>query len=375
MAALISIMVMTGVVRETGAFERLAFWLESYARRTTPLRAFQLVFVISVVTPTLLNNDSAILLLTPLVIPLAKRLYPTRRDLWEAFAFAVFFAPGVAPFVISNPMNMIVAEFAGIGFNDYSRIMAPVSLLGALLTYAVLRLVYAKSLAAGASAPGAGVLGSVPDTVPAMAPPGARHPAETPALALLLAVFAAYPVMAALGGPIWVVSVTGAFLALGLSLHCRVASMSRVTSHVSPDILLFLWGSFLVVTGLKHVGVVANLASVYDRFGHEPGAAIAVIGTLSALGSAVLDNHPMALLNMMALDGHHEGTHILASLVGGDLGPRLLPIGSLAGLLWLDLARRGGLSISSTRFLRIGACTLLPTLVLSLAMLVVQSHG
>ena len=42
-----------------------------------------------------------------------------------AFAFAVFLAPGVAPFVISNPMNMIVAEYAGLGFNAYAAKMVP----------------------------------------------------------------------------------------------------------------------------------------------------------------------------------------------------------------------------------------------------------
>jgi Na+/H+ antiporter NhaD/arsenite permease-like protein len=48
----------------------------------------------------------------------------------EAFVFAVFLAPGVAPFVISNPMNMIVAEYAGIGFNQYAVVMAKARIVG-----------------------------------------------------------------------------------------------------------------------------------------------------------------------------------------------------------------------------------------------------
>src|SRR5207237_345445 len=81
--------------------------------------------------PSLLNNDSAILLLTPLVVALTRRLHPRQPRLTEAFAFAVFLAPGVAPLVVSNPMNMIVAQYAGVGFGAYAAAMAPVSLAGA----------------------------------------------------------------------------------------------------------------------------------------------------------------------------------------------------------------------------------------------------
>src|SRR3954451_16840722 len=56
--ALTSVMVMTGVVHEVGAFERLAQHIEAHARRTSAARAFGLVFLVSVVTPSLLNHDA-----------------------------------------------------------------------------------------------------------------------------------------------------------------------------------------------------------------------------------------------------------------------------------------------------------------------------
>jgi arsenical pump membrane protein len=60
---------------------------------------------------------------------------------------------------------------------------------------------------------------------------------------------------------------------------------------------------------------------------------------------------------------------LLAALVGGDIGPRLLPIGSLAGLLWIDLLRRSGIQVGVMRFVRVGMLVLLPTLVVSLVLL------
>jgi arsenical pump membrane protein len=87
----------------------------------------------------------------------------------------------------------------------------------------------------------------------------------------------------------------------------------------------------------------------------------------SAVGSALVDNHPMSILNMLALEGKRP---LLAALIGGDIGPRLLPIGSLAGLLWMDLLRRSGVELRVRTFVRVGTLILLPTLALSLAMLI-----
>jgi arsenical pump membrane protein len=85
-----------------------------------------------------------------------------------------------------------------------------------------------------------------------------------------------------------------------------------------------------------------------------------------------MNNHPMAILNALAIHNVPEGTQqlMLAALIGGDLGPRLLPMGSLAGLLWLDSLRRQGVYISASRFVLVGLPVTIPTLGLSLLILV-----
>ncbi len=353
--ALTSIMVMTGVVKEVGTFERLALRLEAHARHTSARRAFDVIFLASVVTPSLLNNDAAILLLTPVVIVLARRLYPGNPKVLEALVFAVFLAPGVAPFVISNPMNMIVAEFAGVGFNAYAATMLPISIVGAALTYVVLRFHYRKVLTAVAAP---AVTAEIP----------APHRAERPATALMLVVFCSYPVMAALGGPIWSIAVAGALGCLVIARRYRVAPARQLAGHVSIDILAFLWGVFLVVAALRNVGLVDRLASLYDAQ-PEGGRQLATVGVVAALGSAIVDNHPMSLLNMMALGSQGGSKPLLAALIGGDIGPRLLPIGSLAGLLWMDLLRRRGIEIGIGKFIKLGTLVLIPTLAVSLILL------
>jgi arsenical pump membrane protein len=116
---------------------------------------------------------------------------------------------------------------------------------------------------------------------------------------------------------------------------------------------------------LERAGLVAELAELY-----RGDAPLAAIGTVSALGSAVLNNHPMAFLNLHALDATGApDAHVLAALVGGDLGPRLLPIGSLAGLLWIDALRRHGVTVGLVTFVRVGVLVTVPALAVSLFVL------
>jgi arsenical pump membrane protein len=92
---------------------------------------------------------------------------------------------------------------------------------------------------------------------------------------------------------------------------------------------------------------------------------------VSALGSAVVNNHSMALTNLLAIrdtTGSNEQEY-LAALVGGDLGPRLLPMGSLAGLLWYASLRRLQVNVPVRQFALVGLAVTIPSLAASLAVL------
>jgi len=128
---------------------------------------------------------------------------------------------------------------------------------------------------------------------------------------------------------------------------------------------------FVIGTGLQNVGIIDRLAALYASAGSAQSSQIATVGIASAVGSAVVNNHPMAILNALAIstlpgDGR---IRVLAALVGGDLGPRLLPMGSLAGLLWLDMLRRARVEVTIGQFVRVGALVTLPSLLVALVVL------
>jgi arsenical pump membrane protein len=75
----------------------------------------------------------------------------------------------------------------------------------------------------------------------------------------------------------------------------------------------------------------------------------------------------MSVLNAFALNSNHAPHgQAFAALIGGDLGPRLLPVGSLASLLWYDALRKHQIDVPVRRFIRIGVMITIPTMIVSL---------
>ncbi|MBK8942678.1 MAG: hypothetical protein IPM79_35060 [Polyangiaceae bacterium] len=333
--------------------DRLAALIEPRTRG--PVRhAFLVTFILSALVATVLSNDAAILVMTPTVITLLRTVYPRRHPKFVvAFSLAVFASAGVAPLVISNPMNLIFANHVGIGFNDYALRMVPVALASSVVSYVALAWLFRDVLADPAPA-----LGYWTDTAPL-----SRH--GWVVLAVLAASLCCYPVASALDLPLWPVAAAGALVCAVTNLaagHSAKTLAQGVTWNVFP----FLVGVFLLAIALERVGVVEWLRALYTT-----RHSVAVIGGTSAVGSALLNNHPMSVLNAFALEGTRDPGHVnaLAALVGGDLGPRLTPVGSLASLLWFDLLRRHDVEVKVTTFIRVGVALTIPALAVSLVVL------
>jgi arsenical pump membrane protein len=352
--AISSIMIIAAVALRLGVVARIA--AATFPRaKGSPATLFLLVFALAAGTAAVLNNDSAVLLVTPLVVTGIRTLYPRRPDLITPFAFAVFMAAGVAPLVTANPMNLIVADYAKLNFNSYAARMLPISIAGWVLTALVLRWVFRERLASAAS--------EQPATIAA---PGPWRRSELEGLTLVLVVLGAYPVISYFGGSVWIVAGAGAIAALWLFARHRAGTVGDVLLRgVAWEIIVFLFGVFVIAIGLRNAGLTGQLTRLYAHTGDW------AIGGVSAAGSALINNHAMALTNLLALRGvHHVHQHaFLAALIGGDLGPRLLPMGSLAGLLWFSSLRRLDVEVSLLRFITIGATVTIPALALSLGLL------
>jgi arsenical pump membrane protein len=90
-------------------------------------------------------------------------------------------------------------------------------------------------------------------------------------------------------------------------------------------------------------------------------------GLLFSLLAAAINNLPAVLISSLAIEQVHGPDYLpFASLLGTSVGAKLTPIGSLATLLWIQLVRQGGVSISWREYTKYGLLLTFPILLLAL---------
>jgi arsenical pump membrane protein len=157
-----------------------------------------------------------------------------------------------------------------------------------------------------------------------------------------------------------------------LSAKASDTGVLPILRGVGWDVIVFVVGIFIVARAVQTSGLV-------HAFGHAvaglsasnlPGA-MHVTGFTAAGLSAVMNNHPTA--DMLGLTLASSGLpHLpermlaLSALIGADLGPKMLPIGSLAALMWFRILRQRGVDVSYGLYVRIGVPVTLAAILLAL---------
>ena len=137
---------------------------------------------------------------------------------------------------------------------------------------------------------------------------------------------------------------------------------------VPVRLLGFVAGLFLVVQTVGRLGLSDILSAAMST---DPGAEGTTRAALVGAGmSNLVNNLPSYVAGEAAIPlGNH--LQLLGLLIGTNVGPIVLPWASLATLLWYEGCRREGVSVPWRRFIATGAVTALATLVASVGALLV----
>ena len=289
-----------------------------------------LVVLLAVVSTAVLSLDTTAVLLTPVVIALARRTHTPPLP----FALAVLALANTASLVlpVSNLTNLLadhVLRDAGVG---YVGLMWAPALVAIAVTVVVLA-VRDRRVLRGSFDP---------------------HPqAPAPDRSLLVVCALAVGLLGiafALGAPTTVTAVAVAVLLL-------VVTLARRRRLPVPARDLVPWRTLLVVLGLfavvetAHAHGLGQLLADASGTGDGAGALlrVAAVGALAANG---LNNLPAYLALEPAMGG--DPLRIAALLIGTGVGPLLTPWGSLATILWWQRCRTVMLDVPTRTIVRQG---------------------
>jgi arsenical pump membrane protein len=325
----------------SGIFDVLATGMARLSRgRVAALYAA--VFGLGILISLFFANDSAALVLTPIVYALVLRLGVDPLP----FVFATTFIADTASvgLPVSNPLNVIVSDSFGLTLGNYVGHLWLPALLVIVVNLAVFFVWFRRSLR-----------GSFRATV---AP---EHVSGLTSTAVLLGFLSlAYLAASAVQFPLGIVAVAGA-VAMSLdALRLRRFDLPRIARDTSWPIFGFLGGMLLVVQAVSDAGVTTALGRALVHAGtHSPLDAIAVTTAGTAVGSNLINNLPMALVMVSTIHPLHVSAGLrtdmlYGTILGCDLGPNLTHLGSLATFLWLFFLRRKGLDVSTWDYFKIG---------------------
>jgi arsenical pump membrane protein len=366
--AFVAVIIISLLLDKAGFFEwaalHVARWGGGNGRRL-----FVMLVLLGAAVAALFANDGAALILTPIVIAMLAALrFSPKATL--AFVMAAGFIADTAslPLVVSNLVNIVSADYFGIGFARYAAVMVPVSLVSVAATLIALVWFFRKDIPADY------------DLAQLKRPAQAIHDRATFltgwwVLAMLLAGFfwlddAGIPVSAVAAG--------GAVLLLAVAARGHRISAGEVLRGAPWQVVVFSLGMYLVVYGLRNAGLTAYLTALLDRCA-EHGIWGAALGTgfVTAILSSIMNNMPTVLVGALAIDasaahGVVREAMVYANIIGADLGPKITPIGSLATLLWLHVLSTKAIQISWGAYFRTGILLTLPILLVTLSALVVR---
>ena len=301
-----------------GLFDAAGRLVARSAKNGVSLLAASAVLV-AVVT-AVLNLDTAVLFLTPVLVVAARN---RRTDELPFLYLAVFLANGASLLLPgSNLTNLIVVSARGGHGSSFAATMALPWVAAVVTVPLVLALFFRRSLARSES-----------DGIAVRRPPLGAGLAGVAVAVVAMLVLPAGPMALTVVG-------AGVLCVAWRSVQGRL-TLPDVARTVDVGVLSGLFGLAVAL------GVLGRSWDGPSRLLHHANSwETAGIG---ALASVLVNNLPAA-----SLLAARAPAHGYALLIGLDLGPNLAVTGALSAVLWLQAARAVGARPSLARFSRLG---------------------
>jgi len=327
------------------------------------LKLYFYISLLSACVSILFANDSAVLILTPIVLEIISQLkIDAKGRLAYLFSAGLIADTAAMPLITSNPVNILSADFFEYSFIDHLILMGPVAIATILSSMMIVYIFFRKKIPKSYSIK----LVEALDTGGHLINPFLLKIS----IATLVAIDLGY-VLASLNRiPVSIVICTGAIFLLGiylLSLNTYILKEERkgirsIIKEINWDILLFMISIFLVVQGLRHTGIIDLFAFIFAKT-FPSIFSVLIPSFVVTIGASVMNNWPMTILGLLSIkqavnfsniSPKHFTSLVFSNIIGNNIGPHFFPLGSLAILMWLETMRRKGVKIRLKDYMKIG---------------------